>query len=54
MKDFYNFLVIGLTTPLVYILLSCIVMLSTFLIAIPITLGIYFANMAVNLLLGVQ
>lgn len=53
MKDILNFLLVGITTPLVYVGLCIIVMMSTFLIAIPISLGIYFANMAIKLLLGV-
>jgi hypothetical protein len=53
MKDLLNFLLVGITTPLVYMGLCIIIMLSTFLIAIPISLGIYLANMAINLLLGV-
>jgi hypothetical protein len=53
MKDLLNFLLVGITTPLVYMGLCIVIMLSTFLIAIPISLGIYLANMAINLLLGV-
>ena len=53
MKDLLNFILVGITTPLVYVGLCIIVMISTFLIAIPISLGIRLANIAINLLLGV-
>jgi hypothetical protein len=51
-KKLLDFIVIGLSTPFIYLVYSVIVILTTFVLGFPIGLGIYFIELALKLVLG--
>ncbi len=49
-NKFIEFLSIGIFTPFVYAFYSAITIVCTFLIGLPIAIGIYFIQLAMNLI----
>lgn len=50
MDKFFEFLAIGLITPIIYIFYSLVVILFTFILGLPIAVGIYLIQLAMDLL----
>jgi hypothetical protein len=48
MKKFFEFIGFGISTPIVYALFSIAIILSTFLVGLPIGIGIHLIQMAIN------
>jgi len=49
-NKFFEFLSIGITTPFLYAIYSVIAILFTFLLGLPITIGIYLIKLAMDFL----
>jgi hypothetical protein len=52
MKKIIDFLVMGFLTPFIYGLVSLAVILSTFLIGVPIAIGMKLVNMFIYTIFG--
>lgn len=50
MQKFFEFLSFGIITPFIYLIYSAIVIALTFLIGLPLAIGIYFIEMFINFL----
>lgn len=48
-----EFLSVGLLTPIIYLLFALSVILTTFVLGLPIAIGIYFVNLAIKNIFGV-
>lgn len=51
-NKFFEFLSIGLITPFIYVIYAVFTVLFTFMIGLPIAIGIYLIKLAMNFLLG--
>lgn len=51
MKKFFEFIGVGIITPFIYLIYSASTILLTFLFGLPIGIGIYFIQLAMNWLL---
>lgn len=49
-NKFFEFLSIGITTPILYIFYSFVTILFTFILGLPIAIGIYLIKLAMDLL----
>ncbi len=47
-NKFLEFLSVGIFTPFAYVLYSAITVICTFLVGLPIAIGIYFIQMAID------
>lgn len=47
-NKFLEFLYVGIVTPFAYLLYSMVTVVSTFLIGLPIAIGIYVIQLAMN------
>lgn len=52
MNKFIEFISMGIATPLVYTIYSIVAILSTFAIGLPIAIGIYLIQIAMNYIIG--
>lgn len=50
LNKFFEFLAIGIVTPIIYIFYSLVVIVFTFIIGLPIAIGIYLIKMAMDFL----
>lgn len=50
MNKFFEFLSVGLSTPIIYFIYATIVVLFTFILGFPIAIGIYLIRLAMDLL----
>jgi len=50
MQKFVEFLSMGIVTPFVYLLYVVVVITFTFLLGLPVAIGIYFIQMFINFL----
>lgn len=50
LNKFFEFLAIGLITPVIYIFYSLVVILFTFILGFPVAIGIYLIKLAMDLL----
>ena len=50
MQKFIEFISMGLFTPIAYLIYALFTILFTFMIGLPIAIGIYFIEMAMNFL----
>lgn len=51
MNKFFEFLSIGIVTPIIYLIYCGAVILTTFVFGLPIAVGLYLIQVAMNLLL---
>jgi hypothetical protein len=51
-NKFFEFFATGLLTPVIYLVYSLFAILGTFVLGLPIAFGIYFIQLAMNLLLS--
>jgi hypothetical protein len=49
-NKFFEFLSIGIATPILYAIYSVVAILSTFVLGLPIAIGIYLIKMAMDFL----
>jgi hypothetical protein len=49
-NKFFEFLSIGIVTPILYIFYSFVTILFTFILGLPIAIGIYLIKLAMDLL----
>jgi hypothetical protein len=49
-NKFFEFLSIGIVTPILYIFYSLVTILFTFILGLPIAIGIYLIKMAMDFL----
>lgn len=50
MQKFFEFLSMGIVTPLIYLVYAFFAVAFTFLLGLPIAIGIYFIQMFINFL----
>jgi hypothetical protein len=51
-NKFFEFFATGLLTPVMYLVYSLFTILATFVLGLPVAVGIYFIQLAMNLLLS--
>ncbi len=51
MNKFFEFLSIGIVTPILYLIYCGAVILTTFVLGFPVAVGLYLIQLAMNLLL---
>jgi hypothetical protein len=51
-NKFFEFISIGIVTPILYIFYSVFVILFTFILGLPIAIGIYLIKLAMELFFG--
>lgn len=51
-NKFFEFLSIGIITPIMYIMYMIFTILFTFVLGLPIAIGIYLIKLAMNLIFG--
>ena len=49
-NKFFEFLSIGIVTPIIYIFYSLVVVVFTFILGLPIAIGIYLIKLAMDFL----
>lgn len=52
MNKFFEFIAIGIMTPIVYVIYAVFTILFTFVLGFPIAIGIYLIKLAMDFLLG--
>lgn len=50
MNKFFEFLSVGLSTPIIYLIYATIAVLFTFILGFPIAIGIYLIRLAMDFL----
>ena len=50
MQKFFEFLWVGIVTPFAYLFYAVIVITLTFILGLPLAIGIYFIQMFINFL----
>jgi len=50
MQKFFEFLSMGIVTPFAYLVYAVVVIALTFLLGLPLAIGIYFIQMFINFL----
>jgi len=51
-NKFFEFISIGIATPIIYIIYSLATILFTFIIGLPIAIGIYLIKLAMDFIFG--
>lgn len=51
-NKFFEFLSIGIVTPILYIIYAVVTILFTFILGLPFAIGIYLIKLAMDFLIG--
>ncbi len=51
-NKFFEFLSIGIVTPIIYVFYSVVTIMFTFILGLPIAIGIYLIKLAMDLIFG--
>jgi hypothetical protein len=52
-NKFFEFLSIGIITPILYVIYSVVTVLFTFMLGLPIAIGVYLIKLAMNFIFNV-